>query len=223
VGQTKHAVEERFIQHSWPSGADTAIHRAIVKYGPGRFKVETLVEVPDPLLNDYEKKFIALFDAKGVHGYNQTSGGDINPMHDESVRAKHKATWELTSTREAHSTKMKSVMSDSHLRSRISTSLKDKLACSSSDEKAKRSQAVASGWLNNKNQRIENIRKALSKPDAKMKQRAGIKQALATGDTRKKHIEALRRIAKDPEANRKRSLALRAHWARKKGLPLPRE
>ena len=98
IGQTIWEVLKRFRQHCWPSSAGTAIHDALMFYGPETFKVVTLVEVPDELLDHYERVFIDAYGAFGKWGYNQTRGGDVNPMHDESVR---QSAWRLTRARKS--------------------------------------------------------------------------------------------------------------------------
>ena len=55
----------RFKQHCWPSSARTAIHAAIEQYGSSAFKLEVLVEVPNHLLDYYERKMIDVYETFG--------------------------------------------------------------------------------------------------------------------------------------------------------------
>lgn len=205
IGQTVHEVLERFRQHCWPSSSKTAIHDALMYYGPDAFKVVTLVEVPDELLDHYERVYIDAYGTFGKWGYNQTRGGDVNPMHDESVRSKCIATHAQPEVKAKHKKAMSVAMADPDRRKRISKTLSETLA--TPEARKQRSEQIAAAWKGNEKKRGASIKAGLNKPEA-----------------RKKHVEALQRIGKDPAVREKRSRALKAYWAAKRAAaPPPRE
>lgn len=59
-------------------------HRAIRKYGPESFKVETIEEVPNEQLKEREKYWIAYYDSYNK-GYNATLGGDGQQKYDYEI------------------------------------------------------------------------------------------------------------------------------------------
>lgn len=204
IGQTRGSVESRFRQHCWNSGADTGIHRAIMYYGAEAIRVETLLTVEDSLLDYYERRFIDAYGTFERWGYNGTRGGDVNPMHDDEVRAKCVSTHAKPEVKAKHKKAMSNAMSDPDRRSRISKTLKKTL--STPEAKAQRSEQVSDSWNKNRTQRAANVKKGLANPES-----------------RAKHVEALQRIGKDPEVQKKKSEALKAAWARRKAaLPPPR-
>jgi group I intron endonuclease len=87
VGKTKHSSEHRFRIHVSDSKREskTTIQKALRKYGEHSFKVETLIELDEPYLNEAEIFFIKLLNARdSAVGYNITSGGDgfgSGPQH----------------------------------------------------------------------------------------------------------------------------------------------
>lgn len=222
IGQTVGPVKDRFRQHCWESGACTAIHRAIKRYGVANIQVETLLEVSDGLLDHYER---ALIDAYGTFerwGYNQTRGGDVNPMHDESVRNKCVATHQLPEVKKKHKAAMKTAMADPDRRERISATLSKTL--SQPEQKRQRSVQISQAWTNNGEKRRASISKALAKPEVKEKQSKAVKAALKKKETKSKHTAALQRIAKDPAVQEKKRKAMKEYWERKRAdLPPPRE
>jgi hypothetical protein len=214
IGQTKYGVMERFRQHQWPSSSNTAIHKAIIFHGADKFSVETVVEVPDNLLDHYEKLFIDVYGTFGRFGYNQTRGGDINPMYDESVKKKCIATNSKPEVKAKHKASMKKAMSKESTRASISKTMKMKL--SGTDAKAKRSKQMRDVWTGDNSTRKANISKAHANPEVKAKQSASLKKSLNSKDTREKHLKALHKNAKNPEVQAKKREAMKAFWARKK-------
>lgn len=205
IGQTVLTVLGRFRQHCWPSSSDTAIHDALMYYGPDAFKIVTLVEVPDELLDHYERVYIDVYGTFEKWGYNQTRGGDVNPMHDASVRAKCAATHARPDVKAKHKKAMRVAMGDPDRRKRISKTLSKTLA--TPEARQQRSDQVAAAWKGNEKKRGESIKAGLNKPEA-----------------RKKHVEALQRIGKDPAVKKKRSESMKAYWAAKRaGAPPPPE
>ena len=79
VGQTTKSAEERFKEHCWDalSGRlDTALAKAIRKYGPDCFYVDVVEEVGDGGdLSEREAYWIKWYDSCNS-GYNMTAGGE---------------------------------------------------------------------------------------------------------------------------------------------------
>jgi len=89
IGQTKHSLKKRWGQHALAKN-DTAISRAIAKYGKETFKVTELIIVDNALLDEYETKFIDAFRTMAPHGYNLTSGGHRPNEVSETLRERLK-------------------------------------------------------------------------------------------------------------------------------------
>ena len=93
IGQTKQKLSNRLAAHVKPADRKCPIlGKAITKYGWHAMKVETLVEVPNALLLEYEKKFIDMYQTFGRLGYNASPGGEDSPMKTPSIAAKSRAT-----------------------------------------------------------------------------------------------------------------------------------
>lgn len=79
IGKTVFSVEKRWREHInslyQKHSFNYPIYRAIRKYGIRNFKIETLEEVDNSLLNNREKYWISYFDTF-KHGYNATQGGE---------------------------------------------------------------------------------------------------------------------------------------------------
>ena len=221
IGQTRRNVQRRFRQHIWPSTRLTAIHQAIMKYGPENMKVETLLEVPNELLDFYERKMIEVYQTFGKRGYNATSGGDVNPMHFESVRKKVADTHKLPDVKANHKASMKRVMNNPSVRKAISKKMKVNL--SSNESKQARSNQMKQVWKSDQSKRCSNIKLANARPDVQEKRSTSVKEALHKTESRKRHLEALARNAKDPSVQEKKRVAMQEFWRRKKAeLPPPR-
>jgi hypothetical protein len=79
IGITKTSPQKRFAAHltSARRGANTALHRAIRKYGEESFKLEQMVICEaGQYLKDLEVKAIAAYGTRSPNGYNLTAGGD---------------------------------------------------------------------------------------------------------------------------------------------------
>lgn len=74
VGQSVD-IQDRWHQHKYNNTKDSAIHKAIKKYGIKNFIFEILEECPREQLNEREKYWIAYYDSF-YNGYNETLGGD---------------------------------------------------------------------------------------------------------------------------------------------------
>ena len=98
VGQTTRTVKERVKEHKSPSCKCLLVKKAIGKYPD--FIVETLLEINNELLDEYEIKFIEMYDTVSPNGYNLTSGGEGCPgyKHTEETRLKMKEAKLLNST-----------------------------------------------------------------------------------------------------------------------------
>ncbi|MAT10388.1 MAG: hypothetical protein CMM02_05195 [Rhodopirellula sp.] len=93
IGQTKQKLSSRLAAHVNPGDRKCPIlGKAISKYGWRAMKIETLVEVPNSLLLEYEKKFIDMYQTFGRLGYNASPGGEDSPMKTPSIAAKSRAT-----------------------------------------------------------------------------------------------------------------------------------
>ena len=198
IGQTKETASVRFRQHCWESGTATGISNAIKYYGAKAMRVETLLEIPNSLLDHYEKTFIDLYGTFDKWGYNGTRGGDVNPMHDDCVKQKLAATIADPEFKERFRGRMAAVMQQDDVRNQISETLKRKLATPEAREQRKKQLAAC-----DQEKRKNNVNLALKRPDVKAK-----------------HVAALQRIAKDPAVKAKRSASMKAAWVRRKaGLP----
>lgn len=93
IGQTSKSLKRRRELHRnyAKRKSQDAIHRAIRKHGEDAFdwRVEAHCGSKEHL-NSMERFFIALFETKGVRGYNMTSGGVGTPDHAVSVAARRK-------------------------------------------------------------------------------------------------------------------------------------
>lgn len=80
----------RWTQHKYSAktqkGSCPYIERAIAKYGPEDFTVETLLICNSALLDMYEEKFISQYDTLKPGGYNLVSGGNSTKRYPEEVR-----------------------------------------------------------------------------------------------------------------------------------------
>lgn len=93
---------EKTLEHRWrghcsPLSGCVAIKAAIAKYGHENFKKEVLLEVRNDQLDQYEKKFIALYRSdQHKFGYNRTPGGEGGGFDLPHVREKMRmadSTW----------------------------------------------------------------------------------------------------------------------------------
>lgn len=95
IGKTVRKVHVRWNRHLGDArnGSETALHRAIRKYGGTSFSVDTLLDGIDDkdTLSRMERRMISLYDTTNqVIGYNLTDGGDGTsgrPMNDRTKQA----------------------------------------------------------------------------------------------------------------------------------------
>jgi group I intron endonuclease len=79
VGKTTLRVDQRWKYHLYAAktGSLCHLHKAIRKYGPPSFMVETLAQFVDEISLDFaERKFIKELGTKVPAGYNLTDGGE---------------------------------------------------------------------------------------------------------------------------------------------------
>lgn len=89
VGQTKHTAEKRFKGHVHASKrlldeGCTRLNRALRKYGPENFTIETIIECDEIDLNEWEQTYIEYYDTLSPNGYNLTTGGDHFILSEEA-------------------------------------------------------------------------------------------------------------------------------------------
>jgi hypothetical protein len=85
VGQTTQSIEVRIGQHK-KSKNSQLICRAFKKYSS--YKVETLLEINNELLDMYEIKFIEMLNTLNPSGYNLSTGGGSGRKHSTYSREK---------------------------------------------------------------------------------------------------------------------------------------
>lgn len=113
IGQTRHSLEKRKSAHlrNAKKGVKTHFYDAIRKYGEENFRWEIICSTNDKArLNELEDFYIHKYDSIN-HGYNMVDGGDNNVMDIESIKTKHDK-----------------VMQSSEVRSKISNTMKRKIA-----------------------------------------------------------------------------------------------
>ena len=81
IGQTRRSVNKRWKEHLRCQGSCILLESAIAKYGSSSFTFEVLLEINDQFLNEYECKFIDMFDTLEPNGYNIMSGGVQQSEH----------------------------------------------------------------------------------------------------------------------------------------------
>lgn len=103
VGKTSKGYLARFRDHqlAYSHGERQYLHLAMHKYGDANFVVELLDTVEDNYWQFWEMFYIKQW---GTHysqgGYNETWGGDNNPMDNPEVAAKHAAKCKSAEFRE---------------------------------------------------------------------------------------------------------------------------
>ena len=95
IGQTSVSIAQRWRQHRWESRGDRShpLYRAIMKYGPDKFKVECLETVAGSRaeLVAAEIRLISTHDCMTPKGYNLSKGGEGYDSSQPHIRAKHDA------------------------------------------------------------------------------------------------------------------------------------
>ena len=78
MGITTYSIEDRWRNHQKKSSKCILVKRAIDKYGWENLKKEILLECRNDELQEYEQKFIQVYDTVAPKGMNCTSGGELN-------------------------------------------------------------------------------------------------------------------------------------------------
>jgi group I intron endonuclease len=85
IGQTIRNPQKRFKEHCKCIGSCILLENAIKKYGVDTLQFEVLVKIDRKHLDEYENKFITLFQTIEPHGYNIRSGGSTG-IHSEASK-----------------------------------------------------------------------------------------------------------------------------------------
>jgi hypothetical protein len=208
VGICKHGCKKRFAAHltSARAGANTALHRAIRKYGEENFEVKQLVIAEfGQYLKDLEVRAIAAYGTRSPAGYNLTAGGDGVVDSSPEVRAK------ISAGRLANPPSLtengRKAISDAGLR-----------AWSDAEHKAKRSANIKAG-LNDPAvhaARCEAIKRAASSDHGRKVKREVSKMLWSSPEYREKVNAAALAGMRTPQARINRSEAAKASWAKRK-------
>lgn len=217
IGQAKGSARHkgdgiaRFRQHAWER-EETAISAAIKKYGIENFKVEILVKAPDSELNSLEIKLIDAYGTFGKWGYNQTRGGDVNPMLDESVKEKNRATHAKPEVKSKHKSSMKKAMNRPGVRKAISKTLKEKLA--NPEARSQRTEQLSQC---DQARRIEGLKNAHKRAGVTERVVAGLRKSQSNPDKEKKRKASIKKTLNNPEVHAKRVAAIKLGWAKRLG------
>ncbi len=95
IGQTRQDYNQRIRQHK-ASNDNTLISRAFKKYDT--YKLEILLQCNNKLLDEYEIKFIELYDTVSPNGYNLRTGGQNGYVFSEETRKKCSESQRKTNT-----------------------------------------------------------------------------------------------------------------------------
>ena len=79
IGQSIH-IERRWIEHCLPS-ADSAIAKAIQKYGKEQFSFQVIEECSKEQLNEKEEYYISYYNTVVPNGYNIMDWVDGNSVY----------------------------------------------------------------------------------------------------------------------------------------------
>jgi group I intron endonuclease len=84
IGQTERNYEKRWNEHCKCLKSCIILENAIQKYGKENMKFEVLLMINNEYLDEYESKFIDLYNTLEPHGYNIRTGGDKGKHSDAS-------------------------------------------------------------------------------------------------------------------------------------------
>ena len=91
VGQSIH-IHQRWNEHCVLKDLDSSlVEKAIAKYGEENFSFDIIITLENDTkkLNDAEREWIAILNTyEDKNHYNQTPGGDFNPMNIPEIVAK---------------------------------------------------------------------------------------------------------------------------------------
>jgi group I intron endonuclease len=112
------------------AGSTTALHKAIIKYGPDAFIKEVLVVADYDHIKELESKAIEIFNTFTPNGYNLTRGGDgvvgrlMTDEQKEAIRIRTKIRMSDVAQRENLRQKNLGKKMPEEIKSKISESLK---------------------------------------------------------------------------------------------------
>jgi hypothetical protein len=86
IGQTRQKFKIRLLQHK-SSNDNTLISRTFNKY-KDNFKEEILLEINNSLLDEYEIKFIDVYNTLTPFGYNSRTGGQNGYCFTDEIKLK---------------------------------------------------------------------------------------------------------------------------------------
>ena len=107
VGQTICGFKQRMRKHQCAWSDCTALKRAIAKYGWDNFQCEIIMYCNREFLDEYERRFIQIYDSFGKNGYNLTKGGGGMSGFKHSEAAKEKCRKASTGKKHSEKTKQK--------------------------------------------------------------------------------------------------------------------
>jgi group I intron endonuclease len=224
VGQTIQG-ERRWTKHRSDSfvGSQSAIHRAIRKYGWENFNVSVIWEGPADSLNEQESFFIREHNSLSPHGYNLTTGGQTNgkiiseetkekisvaslnhwadPEYREKVIATRKQTWSNPELLRKRSEILKKKWEDPEFRENMQAVLQSALDTPEMHEL--RSVNTKKMWESEekRNRIIEQMKSTASTPKEK-----------------ERKSQASKAMWENPEFRKKMAQALRNRWDKQKGI-----
>lgn len=166
VGLSSKTAEIRFERHVMhlEAGRRNAIHRALKKYGPDKFTIETLYLSDDlQKLRRMEQLLIASLNTLAPNGYNLTGGGEGSAFWSAETRAKSvksiKKSWENPSPRRrAASALAVKAMRDALANPKLEQIRRQKI--SSTMKKRNIGRGASNGFAKLNEQAVRDIRKA---------------------------------------------------------------
>lgn len=186
IGQTRKSFHARWKQHCQRDNKSWYLAKAIKKYGADSVRKEVLVEVPDAFLDDYERKFIALFSTVRPLGYNLTPGGDANPMDSSEVREKQLRVVNTSEHKDSQRTKALAWRADP-----------------SRTELWKAANAASVRSVERRNKAAVATKRTWDDPEIRKRRTEGLKQAFADPAVEAKRIDAMRLAFQRPETKLK--------------------
>ena len=91
IGQTERNCEKRYNEHCKRPGSCILLENAIGKYGRENMKFEILLIIDNEKLDEYEIKFISLYNTLEPSGYNIRAGGETGKHSDASKQRMREA------------------------------------------------------------------------------------------------------------------------------------
>lgn len=90
IGQTINSIEKRFYYHCYDNRSNSAIHKAIKKYGKQNFIIEEIDKAACRFGLNYKERFwiLTLNSLDKSVGYNLKSGGDCGGSPNKEIRQK---------------------------------------------------------------------------------------------------------------------------------------